>query len=384
MHFVIDGTLAKHGGQTTYLTNILPALASVDCANEYTVLLSERRGRFQRWGLPPNFRVEHIGFPSDAPYWRVLWEQTALPLRLLRSRADVLFTIGELAPVLAPCPTVVTFRNLLPYANSLRAEKRSRPLRWRLLRPLARLSSQRAARVLFVSHSAADAIAPTLDIAGDKKTVIHHGVSDTFFHRSADDQALCASVGLGNRPFILFVSVLYPHKNVETLLRAFALWRDRSRDNRDVCLAIVGPKVNRRYQALLDNETSHLGLDSHVLFLGRVNHPELAAIYRRALAFVFPSLAETFGLPVVEALASGTPVIASDIPSLREICGDGVRFFPPRDIEALAAHLDWARHLSLEDRAQVRDRGQQRASRFSWHNTAQATLDLLEDTANGN
>jgi len=203
-------------------------------------------------------------------------------------------------------------------------------------------------------------------------SVIYLGVGDHFRPCDRARASLRVSTLLGlKRPYILFVGNLKPHKNVRTLLRAFA--EIRVRKNLDHHLLILGD--DRKWKASLVSECGQLGIKEHVHFVPQAAYEELPWVYGAADLFVMPSLIEGFGLPVLEAMACGTPVVCSRAASLPEVGGNAVDYFDPSSEDDLAAALE--RVLGSHELQQtLRCRGFERVKLFPWSQTARQTLDL--------
>jgi glycosyltransferase involved in cell wall biosynthesis len=171
------------------------------------------------------------------------------------------------------------------------------------------------------------------------------------------------------------------HKNIETLLGAFSKLVVQIAGNgatEGLELIVAGPSVEHSVYRSLVSLVHGLGIDGRVHFLGRVAHDQLAALYRGAALFVLPSRLETFGLPLVEAMACGAPVVTSDLPICREICEDAALYFAAEDLNDLASHMQTT--LEDSDLAQrMIERGLRRAADFSWNEAARKLVDVFED-----
>jgi glycosyltransferase involved in cell wall biosynthesis len=362
---------ARIGGGVTYLKQILPALARSADRHEIGIVLSPQYQRGIIAGLPPEIRLEPADLPGGALLKRWWYQQHGLP-RLVRSRrADVLFAVSEAAYTHVPARLVVLARNPTIYAGleesgvGAWATFRHRALR----QPGVFLALQRADRVVFVSAAFRDEIVPRMRLRRAKTRVVHHGVSDRF--REPEPPGTPA----GETPYVLSVSDISGHKNYETLLRAF-----EGLDAPGVELWIAGRPVDARAAERLTQLARGLRLESRVRFLGEVGYEDLPLLYRRALAFVLPSRLETFGHPLVEAMASGTPVIASNLPVCREICEDAALFFSPRSHDELRSQLQ-AVLADPQLRESLRVRGLRRADSFSWDRSARSLLSVFEELA---
>jgi glycosyltransferase involved in cell wall biosynthesis len=279
---------------------------------------------------------------------------------------DLVHGTVNVLPELARGPAVVTVHDLsfMRYPDRL-SRWRKRYLDWAVAR-----SVRRAARVIAVSGSTRDDLVELLRIPPEKVSVVPLGVDPSFTPAHGED---AAPPPLGGRPYILHVGTLEPRKNLEVLIEAFAgLRRSRSIPH---ALALVGGK-GWSYQSIFD-AVVRTGLQGHVHFLDYVGPGDLPLWYTCADLFAYPSVYEGFGLPVLEAMACGLPVVTTDSSSLRELAGGAALLVEPGSSEALQEAMG----RILEDRA-LRDRlnakGLRRAAQFSWPETARRTAIVYE------
>lgn len=345
------------GGTEIYLRALLAALAKIDPANEYFVFTNRETGPDL---IPeaPNFRQMPQAVRATWRPARILWEQTSLPLAAARLRLDVLFNPGFTAPLLSGCPQVTVF-------HDLQHKRHPEYFRWFDL-PFWRFFLYGAAYVSRVLLADSDATAADLlryyRLSPAKVRVVPLGVAGDFFDLAGQRQP---------EPFLLSVSTLHPHKNLDGLLRAFAMFR---RDHPGFRLVVCG--LHGFFTEPLAALREELGLKDTVEFPGWIPRAALYDLYARAWAFVYPTLFEGFGMPVLEALAAGVPSACSAIEPVAGIAGDAAVLFNPRDPAAIA---DALRRIS--DEPELRERlatdGPRRAAGFSWSATAEATLAAL-------
>jgi len=380
MKILIDGLSAREGGGVTYFRQIVPALVRANPHNEYSVLLSPQYQQGLISSLQSGVQVAQADLSAGDPLRRIWFQQIAMRKLIRRKGFDLLFSISETGTINPPCPHVVLARNLKIYASVSSFASVAQQLKlvaFRLTRePVAFLSCRGADRVVFVSHHFRDHVVRQLQLDPAKTRVVYHGVSPEFGIRAGQS-------GNGNRsklpwqgPYLLSVSSITAHKNVENLIRAFAILRKRNSDTMKLLLAGTTDETTH-HNSLLSLARS-LGVAEHVHFLGRVDHASLPDFYVGASGFVFPSRLESFGQPLVEAMASGVPVASSSLPVCREICGDAALYFDPTDTADMAAQLS----TLLENEA-VREtlisRGLERASTFSWHRCATEMTDIFDE-----
>ena len=322
----------------------------------------------------PGVRQVLSSLPLELPVARILWEQSVLPLQLRRWRADLVHGMVNVLPLATRSPAVVTVHDLA----FVRAPGTLPPFKRLYLTALCRASVRRAAQVIAVSQQTAADLQHFFALPAERVTVVYNGVAERFGLRSAaQQQAFRQRSGLPER-YLLYVGTLEPRKNLELLLHAFARWRQHCRPaERSVKLVLAGAKG--WYYTTIFQQMAALGLEECVLLPGFVPAAELPDWYAAAEVFVYPSLFEGFGLPVLEAMASGTPVICSQAPGVGEVAGEAAFLFPPQICEALVAALEGVvgqpgvqQHL--------RQRGLEQAQRFSWRRSAAATIQVYRRT----
>jgi len=348
------------GGTEIYLRGLLDALAEIDALNQYFVFTNRETGG----GLVPerdNFTT--VPQPVRAAWrpGRLLWEQIGLPLEAARLGLDAMLNPGFTAPLFAPCSQVTVFHDLQHLRHPEYFRWWDLPF-WKFFLFWA---AQVSRLVLASSTATAADLLQYYRLPEDKVRVAPLGVDPIFFdlaRRRAPE------------PFLLAVSTLHPHKNLDGLLRAFAEFRKERPEFRLVVCGLHGFFTG----PLLELKDA-LGLGRAVEFPGWIPREELHDLYRRAWAFVFPSLFEGFGIPVVEAMAAGVPAACSHIQPIAGNVGDAALLFDPRDTEALAGAL---RRICGDEelRARLARAGPIQATRFSWKSTAQVTLGALRDS----
>jgi glycosyltransferase involved in cell wall biosynthesis len=298
------------------------------------------------------------------------WDQVALPAALRRDAVEVFLSPYYKRPLVAPCPVVVTIHDVffIGYPG------RSRPVYDAGMTRLARLYARGAAAIIADSEHSRRAIVARLGIAAERIAVIPVGLGSEFVP-ATPTAAQRARYGLGPR-YALYVGNFLPHKNLPRLLRAWAALAAPLRAAHRLVLAGGATAGRPALEALAVS----LGLAEGVVFAGGVDDADLPALYGGAAVVVLPSLEEGFGLPALEAMACGAPVVASRRGALPEVVGDAGLLVDPEDEGALAAAL--TRVLDGElDRATVARRGLARAGIFTPERTAGRVVDLLQATA---
>lgn len=359
----IDARKLGDFGIGTYVQGLLGGLARLDPQNRFVVFV-RRAGEPLLPPLPANFEV----LRAEAPGYS-LRELIGLSWSLRRRPLDLYHATHYSLPAALPAASVVTVHDLI---HLLFPEH----LPGRLALLYARLMLGRAARltrrVIAVSQATSIDLQRELGLAEARIDVVPNGLDAAFLRPVGASElgARLASLGLV-RPYLLFLGNPKPHKNLARLLAAYRRLVDRGDDPPRLVLA----GARDREQAELVAESLRCNLGERIEVLGHVPAADLPALLQGATLFLFPSLYEGFGLPVLEAMATGTAVLASDVPALRELTGGCAYLVDPLDVEALAegiAHClaDTPRRESLAAR------GHERARSFSWDRTARQTLEV--------
>jgi glycosyltransferase involved in cell wall biosynthesis len=347
----------RSAGIHWYIHNLLQHLPQADPGVDYTVFLREL-GYPQADGL----RLVPTDLPTHRPPIRFLWEQVIQPWAARRAGLDLLHCPAFVGPLVGSVPFVVTVHDLsyLLFPEGFRGRNRT------YLRILTQRSVRRARRVIAVSESTRQDLVRLYGLAPDRVDVVHNGVDPGFRPLPREEVATFRAKRALPEQFLLFVGTLEPRKNIVRLVEAYAgLPKPRSP------LLLVGGKGWFYDQVFARVE--ELELVNEVRFVGYVPEDELPWWYNAATALVYPSLYEGFGLPALESMACGTPVVTSTSSSLPEVMGQAGIQVEPTDVPALTAAVQRV----LQDatlRAQLRAAGLTQAARFSWPGTASGTV----------
>jgi glycosyltransferase involved in cell wall biosynthesis len=383
------------GGTETYLRSLLAALAEIDSRNEYFLFPNRETGP-DLAPSRPNFTSLPQPIHAASRPVRILWEQTGLPINAQRLRLDVMLNPGFTAPLFCSCPQVTVFHDMqhkrhpeyfrwfdLPFwdfflfwsakisrivlaDSEATAKDLARYYRLSAFDKLAAAGPRGHPREggTRVPHEYAPRVAPQL--TDSKVRVVPLGVDPVFFELARRRRP---------EPFLLAVSTLHPHKNLDGLLRAFAVFHQARPEFRLVVCGLHG-----FFTQPLHELRASLGLTNAVEFPGWIPREELHDLYSRAWAFVYPSLFEGFGLPVLEALAAGVPMACSNIEPISSVAGPAAIQFDPMDQDQITGAL--LRVTGDERlRAHLAECGPRQAAKFSWKTTAQATLDAICEAA---
>jgi len=373
MHIGIDAHAigARQGGNETYIANLIKSLAEIDGDNLYTIYLANA-GAAAQWRESFTSRYKNFSvrlLPPPTPLVRV---PVYLTYELFRRPVDVLH-VQYTAPPFCQVPVIVTIHDLaferMPETFTRRGSFQ--------LKLTVRRTAKKAARIATVSEYSRQDLLSIYKLTPEKVVVTYNGVEPSFAPQpSIPNEAEEVRRRFGvSRDFLLAVGSLQPRKNMVRLIRAYARLRSEREDFRPQ-LVIVGRKLWLASEIF--DEVKRQRWADDVILTGYVADEDLPALYRAARAFVYPSLFEGFGLPPLEAMACGTPVVTSDVSSLPEVTGGAALLIDPNDERALAnALIEIVSNERL--RAELRERGIAQAKKFTWRDAAEKTLRLYQE-----
>lgn len=354
-------------GVDWYTHHVLDEIMDLLAPDEELFLFSNRETGFEELAEGRDrVTVVRSGFRFQEP-----WRQFFLPALLRKYDIDVCFFTNFVSALASPCPTVLTIHDLsfklFPKTHSLRN------VIW--ARSLVPFSTRRSIHIIADSNNTKLDLIRVMNIDRDKVSVVHLGSSPEFCPEpQPDDEEALRFYGI-SKPYVLFVGTLEPRKNINLLIKGF----DRVvKSGRDIHLVLAGRR-GWMAQAIFD-ELERRDLLGRVHITGYVREKYLPPLYRQAAALVYPSLYEGFGLPPLEAMASGTPVIVARNSSLPEVVGDAGIYIDALSVGDVADAMD--RVLGDQELADsLRRKGLERARKFSWEKAAQKTLDILREAA---
>jgi len=352
----------RNVGIGRYTYHLIKNLARVDQTNQYEILIPERTHDFQPW---PNVRHRLIRLPV---FKRRVWEQLA---PLMVGSYDLLHFPYDSCIGIKRGKFVVTLHDAKPILFPQTSNRRN--WKQRLKHIIAPHPLQKIDHIVTVSECSRQDLIEQMGISEDRITVIYQGVDLEHFSPSAPMQG----VRFDYTPYVLCVAGTDPSKNVKSLIKAFSKLPPEIRSQHH--LVLVGDvQRNKELQQCVQEQ----GVAEQTIFTGVVSDSQLAVFYQQAAVFVFPSLYEGFGLPVLEAMACGCPVITSNTSSLPEVVGEAGILVNPRKLEELVeAMTNVLTDTALAET--LRKRGREQAEKFSWENTARATADLYEKVGYG-
>jgi glycosyltransferase involved in cell wall biosynthesis len=362
----IDARKLHDFGIGTYIRNILRELANIDRSSEY-VLFTKPADADIATTLGENFRTV-----CDRSGHYSLAEQISIPLAVKRERVDLFHAPHYVLPALTPARTVVTIHDCI---HLMFPEYLHNRLGYAFARASLYTAAHKSDRIFTVSEQSKRDILRFFNVPPEKIVVTPNAIDDRFRADPSEEQVVATRERYQlSHSYLLYVGNIKPHKNLERLIEAFHLVRTQGRSELE--LIIIGDEISK-LQSLRRAVHKH-DIHRYVRFLGYVPDKTLAVLYRLASVFVFPSLYEGFGLPPLEAMASGTPVVTSNVSSLPEVVGDAAVLVDPYDPQAIADGI-----LAVLRSAHLRDeltrRGRARVEQYSWSRSAQRVHEIYEE-----
>jgi len=362
---------ARPTGVAKYILNSILNLKTANGKNDNDYMLFFGSDR------PVPEAILNAGFKYDIPKMsthnqilKLLWAQAYLPFATRRHKLDLFHEYSLVSPAVKRCRTVLTVYDIAPlylpdcytYATRL------------YLKSLLPRSIRQADRIIAISKNSKDDLIRHFKVTPDKIEVVHAGVDETFrpIHDRCELERIKKIYNIRG-DFILAVSLISPRKNLTRLIKAFKVLKDQKKT--DGQLVIVGRKA-WLYEEVFREAVSS-GLEKDIVFCGHIPDEHLVCMYSAASVFAYPSLYEGFGLPILEAMACGAPVVASNISSIPEVCGQAALLVDPYSIEELARALDSVINNPGLRQDLIR-KGLEQASRFSWKKTSEDTLAVYE------
>jgi len=371
MHIGIDVRMIDKTGIGQYIKNLIFNLAKIDKANHYTLFLNKvQQENYIDTRKNDNFEKRFIRSPIFT-----IKEQIEFPFRLVLKNIDVFHSPHFILPLLYPMKYIVTIHDLIPIIFPEELTSKRAKIYYRSMLFSA---TQRANKIIAVSNYTKKDIVNICNIPPIKIEVVYEGVND--WYRPIKDKHILDNIKRKfsiNGEFLLYVGLSKPHKNLVRLIKAFKILRKNVKI--DLKLVIAG-KIDPRYPEPR-KITNKLDLKEDIIFTDFVSDQDLILLYNAAKIFVFPSLYEGFGLPPLEAMACGTPVVSSRVTSLAETLDGAALTFDPLDIYDMADKIyQVVRDENL--RRELREKGIRWVKKFSWEKCARETLKVYEKVYN--
>lgn len=361
----------QHAGIGRYVEELVKNLQEIDNKNQYVLFCREKD--FSDIPEKENFRK----VVADIPHY-TLREQVLLPGIFKKENLDLLHVPHFNVPIRYKGRFVVTIHDILWHqVKGLGVTTLPAPLyliKHLGYRAVVKNAVSRAEKIIVPSNAVKNDLVKQFNLPKEEIVVTYEGVLDKRYHVLKHGNNKVLKKFKIKEPYLLYVGSLYPHKNVEILVRAVKLLRVTSHESRVNLVVVCGRSVFwEKFKKFVEQENA----ESFVKLVGYVPDEGLGALYRNAEAFVFPTLSEGFGLPGLEAMSAGTPVVCSDIPVLREIYGDAALYFDPKDANDIANKIQQI----LTNKGLIKgliDKGKVRVKLYSWRKMAEETLGIYK------
>lgn len=373
MRIGIDCRLWNETGVGRYIRNLVQQLQILDKTNEYVLFVkSKDYDRIKNQEL--RIKDEKWKLVKADIRWHTVKEQLLFPKILNKENLDLMHFPYFSVPIGYKKPYIVTIHDLIlhnfPTGQATTLPKPVYALKLRGYRYVIEHAAKNAQKIITVSKATKDEIVKHLRVSKKKIVVTYEGVD---FKNSEFRMQNLELEKLEKQKYFLYVGNAYPHKNLEMLIEGFKLLQESSPEtSKNIKLVLVG-KEDYFYKRLKE-KVRRLGLSDSVIFFGYASDEALQALYTHAQALVMPSLMEGFGLPLLEAMITNCFVIASDIPSLKEIAQDAAIYINPNDSKTVKHVLQEVMTMSEEKKQHYKEKGQKRAQTFTWESMAKQTL----------
>ncbi len=362
------------GGVETYIRNLINCLQKIDHYNDYVLLCDDHYAKeFELFNR--SFRMQSINYTQPSLMWLLRGVlRNAVNIDILRPvynrlELDVIHhPFSILNPMETRIPAVLTFLDMQHEYFPQFFSPREMKMRKEFYRP----SAEQATRIIAISSHVKSSLVERYGISSEKIDVVYLGCDDRY--KKYDDEDMLHTIRLKyglDRPFMYYPAATWPHKNHKMLLAAVGLLKEKYLFDGQLVLTGIAKKSNDE----ILQEITRLKLDDTVKILGYIPYEDLPYLYNMARLLVFPSLFEGFGIPLVEAMACGCPIVCSNATSIPEVVGDAGVIFDPFSPEDMAEKIWqlWNDDVKLQD---MRIRGMERAKLFSWDNTARQTIEV--------
>jgi glycosyltransferase involved in cell wall biosynthesis len=383
MRIGIDARFLTHpqrGGFKTYTENLISALARLETKHTYILYLDRQPDETTQLPQKSNFVYRVV--PGNLPFFGMPWrEQVGLPLQVKRDRVAALHSPCLTAPIRGlPCPSVVTIHDMIWFFPERFSQRNStpiqrKPLEW-YYRRIPEYAARNARAIITVSEASKEDIHKSLGLPTERIFVTYEAAGSQF--RKIDDPRRLKSIDekydLPSQ-FILAIGSADPRKNIFALVEAYALLPDSIRKQYQLVIVWTHQLLAQE----IIGQVERLGLVGQVKFVSQISTEELALFYNRCSIFVFPSLFEGFGLPPLEAMSCGAPVIAARNSSLPEILGDAAQFFDATNTQDMADQINLVL-TDCECRNSLIQKGFEQVARFSWEKCARETENVYDQT----
>jgi glycosyltransferase involved in cell wall biosynthesis len=365
----IDGNEANISyrvGVGQYAFNLLKSLHSIDKKNKYIIYL-------KKTPLPD--------FPKENKNWHYkvfgpqkLWTKIALPIHLCfqKEKINLFYSTSHYSPIFAPCPTVPTIHDLgyLQFQSQFTKKDLYQLINW------TKQSIKKAAHIITVSNFSKNELQKIYKINPQKITIAYNGVENPPKIKSKTQQKILSKYGLESKNYHLYLGTLKPNKNIPFLIKSFASYLKITNSKTQPNLVIAGKK-GWLFSEIFTTVKKE-GIESNVIFTDFVDEIQKWTLYKHSKSLILPSIYEGFGIPVIEAMKSNTPVISSNIIPLKEVIKNNGFYFNPTNQEELVEQILKLDKLTPSEIKKITDKAKIRADYFSWINTAKSVISVFE------
>lgn len=359
------------GGMRLYLRSLLDQFGILAPQHQFLLFTATWADRLLNKDFPNVEVVNMPGVPRNR-FLRVLYQQTKFAQAIRSNRLDLFFATATVAPLLLRVPVVLSVQFLqfydFPHAYG--------PFQRYYLRMMLPLSVKKAARVIIFTKSSKEDLKRRTGVPADKIEVVPHGISESFLGIEKERARMGGSL-TGGKPYILYVSATYGYKNHIRLIQAFGILKKRIQTPH--ILLLIGSEVKISFNTLRA-AAQEAGVSEEVVIAGRLEQKKVIDAYLGADCAVIPTLYETFGFPVLEAMASECPVITSNYGSMAELSGGAAVLVDPYSADSIADGMERVL-VDPNVRRNLIDRGRERARAYTWERSAVETLRVLEESA---
>lgn len=375
MRIAINALSAVAGGGVTYLNQLFKHLSETDKKNEYLIITTTNGVKILHTNYK-NFQMLSFQVPSRSTAFRLIWEQLFLRFILKKYKINILYSPANIGLILFHFPTVIMIQTVAPFDKEM--IKKQNPyyrLKFNLLRILTSLSIKKARNVIFISDKARKELSHHYRLQKNNISLIYHGRSELFKPDLDSSRLVEIKQKYGLDEFILYVSNIYKYKNFLELILAFSLIKDKISPN--LKLVLVGKNFDDQYTESLKTLVINEGMEDRIIFYGHIPYEELPYFYAACRLFLYPSTCENCPNILIEAMACGSPILASNIEPMPEICQDAAIYFNPFSPQDIAEKIQTvlSNNILLQE---LKQRSLERVNHFSWEETARKTLRVLE------
>ena len=368
MRIAINGLSAVNGGNVTYLKNIIASFTKLYPEHQFIVLLTKINQEQIVGEIKQSKNLQVIVFNLPSLPLRLIFEQLCLPIIALRLKADIFFAPANIIPIFLPTKSVLLIQSINPFLDF----SQRRPyqiLRIKTLNFLCRLSIKKATAIIFLSHYSKRLINQKIKVQA-KNTIIYPGIKTLNLNKKIKP--------LIKKKYILSVSNIEFHKNFEVLIKAYANLKTTIRKKYNLIIVGNQQKKEIKYYLFLKKLINQLKLKKEIKIIQGLEGKEIWPYYRHASLFVFPSMAESFGFPPLEAMAAEIPIISSNATAIPEVLTDAAIFFNPKNNQELTQKIK----LVLENqriKQMLIAKGTKQLKKFSWKKAAQKTMTIFKE-----